>query len=233
MFPLRDNIPSRTYPLVTNILIWANLLVFAYEASLGQELQQFIEAYGLTPARVTGNAPAGPLGVVLPFFTTMILHGSWFHVLGNVWFLWLFGDNVEDRLGHWRYLWFYTIAGLIAGLAHVLSDTASTVPAVGASGAIAGVLGAYLVLYPRARVATLLWLGFWVEIIEIPAVTYLGLWFLYQLLPGLLSASIGQVGGVAWWAHIGGFAAGFAFARLLCGNCALERHPEESRTYYR
>jgi len=233
MFPLRDNIPSRTYPLVTNALIWLNIIVFVYEVSLGEGLQRFITSYGLVPAQVTGHAAPGPLGTIAPYFTSMVLHGGWFHVLGNVWFLWLFGDNVEDRLGHLRFLWFYVFAGLIAGLAHVLSGPESMVPTIGASGAIAGVLGAYLALYPRAKVATVLWLGLLIDVIELPAVTFLGIWFVMQLVPGLLSASLGQVGGVAWWAHIGGFAAGYAFIRLLCRNCALERHPVETRPYHR
>lgn len=234
MFPFRDNIPSRTYPFVTNTLIWVNLVIFMYQSSLGQHFEAFIKSYGLVPAQVIGLVPAGPLGPILPFFVSMFLHGSWFHVLGNMWFLYLFGDNVEDRLGHWRYLWFYLFAGVVAALTHVMFDATSTVPTVGASGAIAGVLGAYLVLYPGARVATLLWFGFFIDVAELPAVTFLGFWFIMQLIPGLLSIPMGAAGGgVAWWAHVGGFAAGVLFIRLLCRECALQRHPVDARPYQR
>ncbi|NSW57336.1 MAG: rhomboid family intramembrane serine protease [Armatimonadetes bacterium] len=233
MFPFRDNIPSRTVPLVTQVLIWTNLLVFAWQASMGQQMVEFIRQFGLVPAVVTGQAPPGPLGIILPFFISMFLHGGWFHVLGNVWFLYLFGDNVEDRLGHGRFLWFYVVAGLVAGIVHVLLNPASTVPTVGASGAIAGVLGAYLVMYPRARVATLLWLGFFIDVVELPAVTFLGFWFIVQIIEGLIALPMMDMGGVAWWAHIGGFATGFVFARLLCRECMLERHPVDPRPYQR
>ena len=234
MFPFRDNIPSRTYPLVTMALIWINVLVFTFQLSHGAGFDNFIKTYAMVPAQVTGQMEPGPLGPWLPLFVSMFLHGSWLHLLGNMWFLYLFGDNVEDRLGHWRFLWFYLFCGTVAGVAHIISAPASTVPTVGASGAIAGVLGAYLVLYPRARVATMLWFGFFIDVIELPAITFLGWWFLLQLIPGLFEVSMGEVGGgVAWWAHVGGFLAGFVFARFLCRECALERHYVDPRPYYR
>ncbi|MCE5216611.1 rhomboid family intramembrane serine protease [bacterium] len=234
MFPFRDNIPSRSYPLVTMALVWINILVFVWEASLGKGMDGFLQTYAMIPAQVTGQVPAGPLGPIVPIFLSMFLHGSWMHVLGNVWFLYLFGDNVEDRMGRLRFLWFYLFAGVVAAITQILFSPASTVPTVGASGAIAGVLGAYLVLYPRARVATLIWLGFFIDVIDLPAVAFLGYWFLLQLIPGLFSIPMGEVGGgVAWWAHVGGFAAGFVFARFLCRECALDRHPVEPRPYYR
>ena len=235
MFPFRDNIPARNYPFVTNALVWLNILVFVYQSSLGEQgFMALIETWGLVPGRVTGFATPGEAGVLLPFLTSMFLHGSWFHVLGNVWFLYLFGDNVEDRMGPWRFLWFYLFAGTVAGLAQVLTHGSSIIPMVGASGAVAGVLGAYIVMYPHARVATLLWLGFFVTVIELPAVTFLGYWFLIQLISGLVAIPMGEVGGgIAWWAHVGGFAVGFIFARFICKECALARHPEDARPYYR
>jgi len=234
MFPFRDNVPSRSVPLMTYALIWINVIVFVYEVSLGADLNEFIRAFGLVPGAVTRAVPLGPFGVVLPFFTSMFLHGGWLHLLGNMWFLYLFGDNVEDRMGSLRFLWFYIVAGLAAGLTHVVFSPASPVPTIGASGAVAGVLGAYLVLYPRAKVATLLWLGFFVDVVALPAVTFLGYWFLLQLVAGLFFGVAGQTGGgVAWWAHVGGFVLGFVFARFLCKQCALERHPVDPRPYFR
>jgi len=209
VIPLRDTIPSRTAPVVTLALIAANVLVFLHETALGPHLPQFIEHYGLVPYVFVhwsdrfGN-PLDPARF-LPLFTSMFWHGGWGHLIGNMLYLWIFGDNVEDRLGHGRFLLFYVGCGLAAALTQVALSPDSTLPTVGASGAIAGVLGAYLISFPRSRVLTLVF----VWLIEIPAVAYLAIWFVLQLLSGV--ASLGQpdgMGGVAWWAHIGGFVAG-------------------------
>ena len=209
MIPLRDTIPSRTAPVVTVALIAVNFLVFLHETALGPYLPQFIEHYGLTPYVFVhwGEQFGSPLDPArfLPLFTSMFWHGGGGHLLGNMLYLWIFGDNVEDRLGHGRFLLFYVGCGLVAALTQIALSPDSTVPTVGASGAIAGVLGAYLISFPRSRVLTLVvvWL------VEIPAIAYLAFWFVLQVLSGV--ASLGQAemaGGVAWWAHIGGFLAG-------------------------
>ncbi len=220
MFPLRDNIPSRTYPFVNVALIVINSLVFLYEVSLGPHLQEFILTYGMVPAKILWISQHQPWNLVErfgPFFTSMFLHGGWFHLIGNMWFLWIFGDNVEDRLGHGRYLLFYLLSGLVAGWVHYITNMASGVPTVGASGAIAGVMGGYFLLYPYARVLTLIFVFIFVDIVEVPAFFFLGLWFLMQLFQGTFSlAAVDTMsGGVAWWAHIGGFAAGASMVHLF------------------
>ena len=219
MIPLRDANPSRTVPFVTYTLIGINVLVFLYEASIGRHLEDFIYSFGVVPARWTEAVSAMRFGAdaVVPFLTSMFLHGGWMHLIGNMWFLHIFGDNVEDRFGHLKYLFFYLFAGLAAAAAQVLVNPSSEAPMVGASGAIAGVLGAYVFLFPRARVAALIPLFVFFQIVELPAYVFLGLWFLLQAASGLMSLGIGgDAGGVAWWAHIGGFAAGavlFPFLR--------------------
>jgi membrane associated rhomboid family serine protease len=223
MIPIKDVIPARRFPLVNWIIILANVAVFLFEASIGSgELSRLIGRYGMVPARMLSN-PGVSTGVSV--FTSMFLHGGWFHLISNMWALYIFGDNVEDRLGPMRYLLFYLVCGVVAALAYVYSQPLSNVPVVGASGAISGVLGAYLVLYPRARVISLvpLWIVPW--FIEIPAVFYLGFWFFSQLFSGLLSLGmpISTYGGVAWWAHVGGFIAGLLLVKIL----------EQKRTYPR
>ncbi len=200
MIPLRDVIPSRTTPYVTVTIIVVNALVFVFELRLPlTDRARFIEVYGIVPASVAS----------LSLLTSMFLHGGWLHFLGNMLYLWIFGDNVEDRVGHGRFIVFYLTCGLAATLAQVVSNPTSVVPMVGASGAIAGVMGAYFVLFPRSRVLTLLPLFIFWELIEVPAILFLGLWFLLQLLSGVGSVSAGQdVSGIAFWAHITGFATG-------------------------
>jgi membrane associated rhomboid family serine protease len=215
MIPLRDSIPSRRFPVVNTLLIVANVLVFLFEVSMGpQALNRFIVVFGAVPARFW--AVGGP-AAWLTIFTSMFLHGGWLHLLSNMLALYIFGDNVEDRMGHGRYLVFYLLGGVLAGLAHLIAYAPSEIPTVGASGAIAAILGAYLVLYPRSRVLTLIFVFIFVQVIEIPAVVYLGFWFLSQLLSGslALAANTFQGGGVAWWAHIGGFVGGAVLVRLF------------------
>jgi membrane associated rhomboid family serine protease len=210
MIPLRDTIPSRTVPIVNYVLIVANGLVFFYELTLGADLPYFLTRYGVVPARFFNPHLFGEdlLGAaVLPLITFMFLHGGWFHFIGNMLYLWIFGDNVEDRIGHLRYLIFYVLCGLVSGLAQLFLYPSSQLPIVGASGAIAGVMGGYLLLYPFARVVTLFFFFFFVHIVEIPALFFLGFWFVFQFLSGSLSLA-GEGGGVAWWAHIGGFLCG-------------------------
>jgi membrane associated rhomboid family serine protease len=212
MIPLRDTIPSRTFPYMTILLIIFNGLVFLFEMSLGENLEDFISVFGVIPTNYFQLASEGGLGVItrfFPFVTSIFLHGGWFHVIWNIWFLWIFGDNVEDFFGHTKFLFFFIVYGVLAGFAHVYMNPESTLPTVGASGAIAGVMGAYIFLYPRARILTLIPIFLIFPIIHIPAYVFLGFWFLMQFLSGFASLNIsGDYGGVAWWAHIGGFVVG-------------------------
>lgn len=224
MIPLRDTIPARRFPIVNTAFIGLNVLVFLFESALSPEQQeQFVQLWGLVPVRFW---EVGGLGGWLPAFTSMFLHGGWWHLISNMLALYIFGDNVEDCLGHVRYVFFYLFAGLAASAAHLVAYRGSGIPTVGASGAIAGVLGAYLVLYPQARVITLVPIFYFIRIIEVPALIYLGFWFVSQLFNGVFAlayADVFQGGGVAWWAHIGGFVFGLAIVRLIC--------PRPSRTY--
>lgn len=212
MIPLRDTIPSRSFPYVTILLIIANGLIFFFEMSLGENLRDFILLFGLIPDQYFSLASSDGfhfLSRFLPFLTSIFLHGGLFHVLWNLWFLWIFGDNVEDRFGHFRFFTFYLFCGVVAGLAHVYMNPTSTVPTLGASGAIAGVMGAYIILYPKARVLTIIPIFFIFPILHIPAFVFLGIWFLMQFLSGAVAIGAdSSISGVAWWAHVGGFIAG-------------------------
>ena len=208
MIPLSDVIPSRTVPVVTVGLIAINVLVFIYQQTLPEPLlQQFIATYALVPAWF--SIPA--------VFTSQFLHGGWMHIISNMLYLWIFGDNVEDRLGHGWFVLFYLGTGAAAALLQTMFDPFSAIPMVGASGAIAGVMGAYFVLYPQSRVLTAVFLVIFFDIVEIPAVFFLGLWFLLQLLSGVGSQAMSssEGGGVAFWAHIGGFVAGVMIGLVL------------------
>ncbi|HJO39166.1 MAG: rhomboid family intramembrane serine protease [Vicinamibacterales bacterium] len=212
MIPLRDVIPSRTTPFVTMLLIALNALVFAYQVSLGPGAQEaFIRFFGLIPASFQ----------VATLVTSMFLHGGWLHFLSNMLYLWIFGDNVEDRIGHGRYLVFYLMCGIAAALVQAWSAPNSAIPMVGASGAIAGVMGAYFVLFPRSRVLTLIPLIIVWDVIELPTIYFLGIWFLMQLVAGLGSLTP-TGGGIAFWAHVAGFVAGGA-------SIFFFRRPERQR----
>ena len=218
MIPLKDSTPRTSAPVVTVLLIITNTLAFLYELTLPERLEQsFLMSYAMVPARLTHllATPHVPLQVALePFLTSMFLHGGWLHLIGNMWFLWVFGDNVEDRLGHFSYLIFYLVCGFGAGLAHVVMNLGSRVPSLGASGAISGVLGAYIVLYPRARVLTLMPLIIIWFTVELPAFFILGYWFVIQFFSGIASVGMRSSGGVAYWAHIGGFLLGVGLVRI-------------------
>jgi len=211
MIPLRDANPSHTVPLVNYVLIGINVLVFLFELSLGSDANAMLNAFGVVPARVSGafESMGFEPDVAFSFFSSMFLHGGWMHMIGNMVYLYVFGDNIEDRFGHGKYLLFYLICGCAAAATQVVVDPDSVVPMVGASGAIAGVLGGYVILYPRAKILTLIPIFFFLQIVELPAFLFLGIWFLMQIFSGVLSLQIGaDAGGVAWWAHIGGFSAG-------------------------
>jgi membrane associated rhomboid family serine protease len=219
MIPFRDNIPSRSFPVITILLIVINVTAFFYELTLGPYLEPFLRDYGIVPAAVLAWPETDlPVSVVaLPFLTSMFLHGGWLHLIGNMWYLWIFGDNIEDRLGHFTYLVFYLLAGFGAGLVHTILNYDTIIPSIGASGAIAGVLGAYFLSYPRARVLTLVPIFIFIQIIEVPALVVLGLWFIMQFFYGAssLAASTANAGGVAWWAHVGGFVIGMILIGLF------------------
>ena len=216
MIPLRDVIPSRTTPVVTVALIVVNALVFLYEFSLGPDVNEFIIAYGLIPSAFSWAT----------LLTSMFLHGGFLHCAGNMLYLWIFGDNVEDRMGHGRFLTFYLLCGTAAALAQTIMSPDSVVPMVGASGAIAGVMGAYFVMYPHSRIVTLVPIFLFIQLIEVPAIFFLGIWFVMQFLSGVGSiataASRQPAGGVAFWAHVAGFAAGV-------GGVFLFRRPERQK----
>jgi len=222
MIPLRDTIPSHSRPLVTVGLILVNTLVFLHEQSLGSAgLERFILEYGFVPAVYFHTSTAEPWNFFArfgPMFSSMFLHGGWLHLIGNMWILWIFGDNVEDRLGKVRFLLYYLACGLAAVYFHYWMSRLSGVPVVGASGAIAGVMGGYFVLFPHARILTILFVFVFVQIITVPAVVFLALWFIGQLLSGVVTNSAQMSGGVAWWAHVGGFVAGALMMFLLRGR---------------
>ena len=227
MLPLADHNPRRTTPVVNYLLIAANLLVFFWEIGQGRYLERRLFEVAFIPARFW-YSPLHPLNLV-SVFVSMFLHGGWLHLGGNMLYLWIFGDNIEDRLGHFKYLLFYGLSGIIATLAHAIASPASRIPSVGASGAIAGVLGAYLSLFPRAQVTTIIPIFMFITVREIPAVILLGLWFVLQLFTG--AASFGgqsDVGGVAYFAHIGGFVAGMILIVLMGGT---RRRPQQLRGY--
>lgn len=239
MFPLFDDNPRLGWPLVTALLIALNVLAWVFLQGMGFDERALAGSFchfGLIPADLLGVVPAGtrvPLGGTLycvidgvpgwlSVLSSMFMHGGWMHIVGNLWFLWVFGDNVEDAMGPLRFIVFYLLGGFAAAAAQVATDPASTVPMVGASGAIGAVMGGYAVLYPRARVQTLVFLGIWITRIPVPAFVMLGYWFLLQLVGGLPALGA-RGGGVAFWAHIGGFVAGLALAPLLCDTTRLQR----------
>jgi len=216
MIPIRDTIASKNYPVVNYTIIGINVVLFLFELSQGANLDRFLYIYGLVPARYS-------MPQISSYFTTgqqllsllsfMFLHGGFWHLLGNMWFLYIFGDNVEDRLGPFRYLVFYLLCGITSGLSHLLLNLHSNMPTIGASGAIAGVMGAYLVLHPHSKILTLIPIIFIPWFIEIPAFFFLGFWFVLQFLNA--AGSHGNIGGIAWWAHIGGFIFGIVFLKIF------------------
>jgi membrane associated rhomboid family serine protease len=215
VIPIRDSNPSATFPFVTIGIIVACAAVWLFELTLADpSLTALFDGYGIVPATYRVTSPLGALVALVldpvPFIGSIFLHGGWLHVVGNLWILWIFGDNVEDKMGHGRFLIFYLLCGLLAGAAHVAMNPASAVPTIGASGAISGVMGAYMMLFPRARVLTLIPIFVIFFFRELPAVVFLFLWFLFQFFQGAAAHASGLGTGVAFWAHIGGFVAGAA-----------------------
>jgi hypothetical protein len=250
MIPIKDDIPSRCSPLVNYVLIGACTLGFMVQIFGGSE-DALVQTYGMIPARVVDpdarivvrdlvprrtilgtqlvpvarELPPPRVSPWLTLLTCMFLHGGWLHFLGNAWFLYIFGDNVEDRLGHLGYLIFYLFTGIAASAIHILSDPGSTIPTIGASGAISGVMGAYFLLYPQARILTIVPIFLLIQTIILPAPIFLGIWFLFQFVQGVLPVTSAEAGGVAVWAHIGGFAAGVIFTLLFMATHRLGPKP--------
>jgi membrane associated rhomboid family serine protease len=228
MIPIRDRNPSGTFPVVTISIIVLNALVFIYELSLGHRLDFFLFEFGVIPLKVLSSSdiPNTTLaGTYLPFLTYMFLHGGFIHLIGNMWYLWIFGDNIEDKLGRFRFVLFYLACGVGSAFVHVFLNSQSGIPCVGASGAIAGVLGAYMISFPRARVLVVIPLFIIWQLIELPAIFVLGFWFLIQFFNGAAAISSIEGGaGIAWWAHIGGFVLGIILIKIF---------PKPHRRYYR
>ncbi|MCD6355638.1 MAG: rhomboid family intramembrane serine protease [Anaerolineaceae bacterium] len=215
MFPIKDSVHARSFPFINWMIIILNTLVFFFQTNLSPSgLEQFIETFALIPAHID---PSHPLSL-LPLLTHIWLHGSLFHLISNMWMLFIFGDNVEDRMGSLRYLLFYLLGGISAGLLQYFFTVDPNVPAIGASGAIAAVMGSYFLFYPRSRVVTFVPILIVPWIVHIPSFIFLGVWFITQLFSGMTewTASAGGMGGVAWWAHVGGFLFGLTVSSLFC-----------------
>ena len=216
MLPIRDTISSKNYPIVNNTIIGINVVLFLFEMSQGADLNRFVYIYGLVPARYSMPQIASYFTTgqqLLSWLSFMFLHGGFWHLLGNMWSLYIFGDNVEDRLGPFRYFVFYLLCGITSGLSHLLFNFHSNIPTIGASGAIAGVMGAYLILHPNSKILTLIPIIFIPWFVEVPAFFFLGLWFVLQFLNA--AGSHGNIGGIAWWAHIGGFVFGIVLLKIF------------------
>lgn len=221
LIPLYDENPTRRFPIVTAALVAINVLIFLWEYTLPKpQLEQFFFSYGFVPQRISATFSAGDWFAAsnVTIFTSMFIHANFLHVAGNMLYLWIFGNNVEDRIGRLTFILFYFVCGTIAALAQVLSDPNSALPGIGASGAVAGVLGAYLRLYPRANVIAIIPIFFFIQVVKVSAVFMLGFWIIVQFISGLVAISSGQAGGgVAWFAHIGGFIAGLIIINLIPG----------------
>ena len=220
LFPLYDENPTKSIPWVTIFLIVANVLIFLYELSLESsgQLQQFFQTAALIPYEIThaSKTMAGIPNIgVLTFFTSMFIHGGWLHVIGNMWYLWIFGNNIEEALGSAKYVLFYLVCGLGGGIGHILAQPNSQIPTVGASGAIAGVLAGYLILFPTARIVTIIPLFVFIQVVRVPAIVVIGVWFVIQLLSGAGSLTSEAAAGTAWFAHVGGFIAGILLILVL------------------
>jgi membrane associated rhomboid family serine protease len=238
MIPIRDAIRSRNFPVVNVAIIGLNIIVFLWQLAQGPHLQEALYFYGIVPLRYSDpelSAHFTAFEQYLPFLSSMFLHGGFLHILMNMWFLYIFGDNIEDRLGHIRYLVFYLFCGVAAGLVHLFTNWNSNIPTIGASGAISGVMGAYLLLYPRSKILTLIPIFFFFQFVEIPAFIFLGFWLLIQLFSAGLTPR--NVGGVAFWAHIGGFVVGLVFIKIFDAiprtglSDGLRQYTERQRTH--
>jgi membrane associated rhomboid family serine protease len=237
VIPIKDTIPRVGFPSVVWILIILNSVIFIFEISLPKNiLQNVFYFFGLVPARYSLPKWAVIHGLsfddYLSFLTNMFLHGGWLHIIGNMWFLYLFGSRVEDQMGHIRFLMFYFLSGIAASMIFFLADIHLTIPEFGASGAIAGVMGAYIVMFPKARILTLIFVFLFPFFVEVSAFFYIGFWFILQLLSGTLSFASQKAGGVAWWAHVGGFIAGMVLLPFFRNKERSHRKLYPDETYH-
>lgn len=215
MIPYKDDNPTTHFPIITIMIIVLNILAFLYQIASGPDSRIMVYSYGAIPYELLhGREGIGP-SIPVTLFTSMFLHGGILHLAGNMLYLWIFGNNIEDQLGIFRFFTFYFICGVIATYTHALSEPSSMTPMIGASGAISGILGAYLILFPRARIHTLIFFGFFIQVIKVPAIIVIGFWIVIQFISGLLSKGLYAGGGVAWFAHIGGFVAGVLLIKLF------------------
>jgi len=214
MFPYKDDNPTKSFPSVTIGIIVLNIVVFILQVLSSGDGQRIVFAYGAIPHNIVSLESTQPIHPFLTIFTSMFMHGGLFHIFGNMLYLWIFGNNIEDRLGHFRFIIFYFFCGIIAAFSHTLAAADSNVPMIGASGAVSGVLGAYLLLFPYARVHTVIFLGFFVQTVQIPALIVIGFWAIIQIVNGLITQGLLNQGGVAWFAHVGGFIAGLVTIKL-------------------
>jgi len=214
MFPYKDDNPTKSFPSVTIGIIVLNIVVFILQVLSSGDGQRIVFAYGAIPHNIVSLESTQPIHPFLTIFTSMFMHGGLFHIFGNMLYLWIFGNNIEDRIGHFRFIIFYLFCGIIAAFSHTLAAADSNVPMIGASGAVSGVLGAYLLLFPYARVHTVIFLGFFVQTVQIPALIVIGFWAIIQIVNGLITQGLLNQGGVAWFAHVGGFIAGLVTIKL-------------------
>jgi membrane associated rhomboid family serine protease len=214
MIPYKDDNPTRTVPFVTYGILGASVFVFIMQILSTGGGRDVILSYGAVPANLLRFESNQPIHPVLTVFTSMFMHGGLFHLGGNMLYLWIFGNNIEDKLGHTKFLLFYLFCGVVAAFSHVFTSPHSTIPMIGASGAVSGILGAYLLLFPFAKVHTLIFLGFFIQVIKIPALIVIGFWAIIQVVNGLVTQNIANQGGIAWFAHIGGFISGLIIIRL-------------------
>lgn len=218
MIPYKDDNPTRTFPFITIILIAANIFIFFYTLANMSDLdgyKKIVYSYGAIPSYLLSFDKLQPIHPSLTVFTSMFMHGGLLHLGSNMLYLWIFGNNIEDTLGHFSFLIFYLLCGIAAAYAHAFTAPSSLMPMIGASGAVSGVLGAYILMFPRAKVYTLIFLGFFIQVIRLPAYFVIGFWIVIQLLNGLVSKGVADQGGVAWFAHIGGFLFGLALIMLF------------------
>jgi membrane associated rhomboid family serine protease len=215
MIPFKDDNPTRTFPFITIGLIAINSLIFFLLLFYPVDYTQIAFSYGAIPAYLLSFKKTQPIHPTLTVFTSMFMHGGLFHLFSNMLYLWIFGNNVEDRFGHLRFMIFYLFCGIVAAYVHAITESSSLIPMIGASGAVSGTLGAYLLLFPRARVHTLIFLGFFVQVVRLPALFVIGFWIVIQLINGILSAGMVNYEGVAWFAHIGGFTFGILTTRIF------------------
>lgn len=218
MFPFKDDNPTRNFPLITIIFIAANIIIFILQVMLPADPRRIAFAYGAIPHFLLTFETVQPLHPLLTVITSMFMHGSLLHLGTNMLFLWIFGNNIEDELGYTKFIIFYLLCGFAAAYAHAITNPLSTIPMIGASGAVSGILGAYLLLFPRARVHTLIFLGFFFQVVSLPAVVVIGLWIIIQFVNGLISKGAAHHGGVAWFAHIGGFIVGIILIKFFTGS---------------